>query len=93
VKTFTPLGDNVLVRPIPAPVARKTGVVNPNSQEEKPTRGTVIAVGPGVLDHSICVGCEVGWRKYAGVEIPVDGEVLSLFREDEICGLWEEDDA
>lgn len=88
MKQFTPFSDRVLVRPVAE--SRKSGLIDPDAQKEKPTRGIVLAAGPGVKEPMICEGVEVGWRKYAGVEIKVAGEMLLLLREDECDGVWEE---
>jgi chaperonin GroES len=87
-KQFTPFSDRILVRPVAE--SRKSGLIDPDAQKEKPLSGTVLSVGPAVEEQRIVPGAEVGWRKYAGVEIKVTGETLLLLREDEVDGSWEE---
>lgn len=93
MKQFTPLGKNVLIRPTTAAPVRTFGVINPSAQEEKPTRGIVVNMGPTTEDSRIVPGVEIGFRKYSGVDLVVDGEMLLLLRSDEIAGIWEEEDS
>lgn len=88
-KQFTPLGNNILVRPLVTAPTRTFGVINPGAQEEKPTRGVVIRLGPKVTDSSIAIGVEVEWRKYSGTERK-NGEIV--LREDEVMGILEEEE-
>ena len=76
-----PLDDRIVVEPIDAEEMTAGGIVLPDSAQEKPQRGTVLAVGPGKLMDSgergalaISVGDEVIYGKYAGTEIEVDGK-------------------
>lgn len=89
MKQFTPFSDRILVRPVAAE-SRKSGLIDPDTQKDAPTRGIVLAVGPGVKEKSIVVGAEVQWDKYAGKQIKVAGEALLKLREDELEGFWEE---
>ncbi|MEE2989560.1 MAG: co-chaperone GroES, partial [Planctomycetota bacterium] len=76
-----PLDDRVVVRPLEAEEVTAGGIVLPDSAQEKPQRGTVIAVGGGrLLDNgtrgelSVAVGDEVIYGKFGGADIEVDGE-------------------
>ena len=67
------------------------GIVLPDSAQEKPQRGTIVAVGPGKLlesgergDLSVSVGDEVIFGKYGGSEIEVDGSEYKILRETDI---------
>ena len=67
------------------------GIVLPDAAQEKPQRGTVVAVGPGKLldsgergELSVTVGDEVIFGKYGGTEIEVDGKDVKILRESDI---------
>ncbi len=86
-----PLDDRVVVRPTEAEEVTAGGIVLPDSAQEKPQRGTVIAVGGGrLLDNgtrgelSVAVGDEVIYGKFGGADIEVDGEEVKILREMEI---------
>ena len=86
-----PLDDRIVVEPMAAEETTAGGIVLPGSAQEKPQRGTVIAVGPGKLletgsrgELSITVGDEVIYGKYGGTEIEVDGTDVKILRESDI---------
>ena len=86
-----PLDDRVVVEPIDAEEMTAGGIVLPDSAQEKPQRGTVVAVGPGkLMDNgergalTIAVGDEVIYGKYGGTEIEVDGSEVKILRESDI---------
>ena len=86
-----PLDDRVVVEPLEAEETTAGGIVLPDAAQEKPQRGTVVAVGPGkLLDNgnrgelSVAVGDEVIYGKYGGSEIEVDGEEVKILRESDI---------
>ena len=86
-----PLDDRVVVRPTEAEEVTAGGIVLPDSAQEKPQRGIVIAVGGGrLLDNgtrgelSVAVGDEVIYGKFGGADIEVDGEEVKILREVEI---------
>lgn len=86
-----PLDDRVVVEPMSAEETTAGGIVLPDSAQEKPQRGTVIAVGPGRLldsgergELSVAVGDEVIFGKYGGSEIEVDGSEVKILRESDI---------
>lgn len=86
-----PLDDRVVVEPLDAEEVTSGGIVLPGSAQEKPQRGTVLAVGPGkLLDSgdrgsvSVAVGDEVIYGKYGGTDIEVDGEEIKILREADI---------
>ena len=76
-----PLGDRVLVKPDKAEQKTSAGLYISSGAQEKPQRGTVIAVGAGKLDDKgeripidVKVGDAVIYGKYGGNEVKVDGE-------------------
>lgn len=86
-----PLDDRVIVEPADAEAVTSGGIVLPGSAQEKPQRGTVVAVGPGRLldsgnrgELSVAVGDTVIYGKYGGSEVEVNGEEIKILRESDI---------
>jgi chaperonin GroES len=87
---LTPLGDRLVVRTLGVDEVTATGIVLPDTAQEKPQRGEVLAVGPGRLDEGeripvdLVVGDTVVFTKYGGTEVRVDGEDLLILRESDV---------
>ncbi len=86
-----PLDDRVVVQAMDAEERTSGGIVLPDTAQEKPQRGKVIAVGPGRLLDSgercpvaVVVGDEVLFGKYGGTDIEVDGKEVKILRESDI---------
>jgi chaperonin GroES len=86
-----PLGDRVVVKPMPQEEVTKSGIVIPDTAKEKPQDGKVIAVGPGRMTEDgkriamdVKVGDIVIYAKYGGTEIKENGEELIILRESDI---------
>ncbi|MFP6612090.1 MAG: co-chaperone GroES [Pirellulales bacterium] len=86
-----PLDDRVVVEPVDAEETTAGGIVLPDSAQEKPQLGTVVAIGPGRLldsgqrgELSVAVGDKVYFGKYGGVEQEVDGRELKILREGDL---------
>lgn len=86
-----PLEDRVVVQPKEAEETTAGGIVLPDAAQEKPQRGTVVAVGPGrLLDSgergglSVAKGDEVIYGKYSGSEVEVSGKDYKIMRESDI---------
>lgn len=86
-----PLGDRILVKPIPREDVTKGGIVLPDTAKEKPQEGKVLAVGPGKMTDDgkripldVKVGDTVIYAKYGGTEIKEDDEELIILRESDI---------
>jgi chaperonin GroES len=86
-----PLGDRVVIKPTPKEEVSKGGIVLPDTAQEKPQEGTVIAVGPGKLSDDgkrvpmdTKEGDKVIYSKYAGTEFKLDDEDLVIMRESDI---------
>jgi chaperonin GroES len=86
-----PLGDRVLVKPIPREEVTKGGIVLPDTVKEKPQEGEVLAVGPGKMTDDgnripldVKVGDKVIYAKYGGTEIKEVDEELIILRESDI---------
>ena len=89
-----PLQDRVIVKPAEAEEKTKSGIVLPDTAKEKPTKGKVIAVGPGKLDDKgkpmelgVRSGDTVYYGKYSGTDVEIDGEKLVIVRESDILGV------
>jgi chaperonin GroES len=88
-----PLSDRVLVQPKPAEEKTSSGIIIPDSAQEKPQEGTVVAAGPGKvengtkIDISVAEGDKVLYGKYAGTEVTLDGEDYLIMREADILGI------
>jgi chaperonin GroES len=79
------------VEPLEAEETTAGGIVLPDTAQEKPQRGTIVAIGPGKLldsgergQMSVAVGDEVIYGKYGGTDIEVDGEEVKILREGDI---------
>ncbi|TWT54999.1 10 kDa chaperonin [Rubripirellula amarantea] len=86
-----PLDDRVVVQPESAEATTAGGIVLPDSAQEKPQRGKVVAVGPGKLldsgnrgELSVSVGDTVIYGKYGGSDIEVNGQEVKILRESDI---------
>ena len=91
---FRPLHDRLVVRRITALEKTKGGIIIPDSAQEKPSEGEVIAVGPGGRDEAgklipidIKVGDRVLFGKWSGTEVKLDGEELLIMKESDIMGV------
>src|SRR3954465_3756770 len=91
-----PLQDRVIVKQTEAEEKTKSGIVLPDSAKEKPTKGKVVAVGPGKLDEkgkgmelAVRGGNPALYGKYSGTEVEVNGEKLVIVRESELFGVLE----
>ena len=88
------LQDRVLVRRVEPEVRTAGGIFIPDTAQEKPTEGEVVAVGPGVRDeegkvHPLDVksGDRVLFGKWSGTEVKLDGEDLMIMKETDIMGV------
>ena len=86
-----PLDERIVVEPVEAEEKTAGGIVLPDTAQEKPQRGKVLAIGPGkLLDDgkraalSVGVGDEVIYGKYSGSEIEIDGRDLKILRESDV---------
>jgi len=86
-----PLGDRILVKPIPREEITKGGIVLPDTVKEKPQEGKVLAVGPGKMTDDgkripldVKAGDTVIYAKYGGTEIKENDEELIILRESDI---------
>lgn len=94
IKNLKPIGDRVLVRPLPSEEVTKGGVILPDTAKEKPQEGEVIAVGTGrILDNGqkvpmeVKAGDKILYGKYSGTEIKIEGEEYLIVKENEILAI------
>ena len=93
---FRPLGDRVVVRRVKEEQKTSGGIIIPDTAQEKPQEGVVIAVGPGALNQSgkrippeVKEGDSVLFGKWNGTEVKIDGEELVIMKESDINGIIE----
>ncbi len=91
-----PLDDRVVVEQHKAEEMTAGGIVLPEQAKEKPTRGTVLAVGPGkLLDSgnrgplSVKVGDDVFYGKYSGTDVEISGKKYTVLRESDVLAIIE----
>jgi chaperonin GroES len=91
-----PLHDRVVVKTLEAESRTASGIVIPDAAQEKPNRGEILAVGSGrrledgtVLSMAVAVGDEVLFGKYAGQAVKVDGEEITVLKEEDIFAVIE----
>ena len=89
-----PLSDRVVVEPAPAEDVSTGGIILPDTAQEKPQQGTVVAAGPGkVSDSGKAVAIEVKkgdrilYGKYSGTEFSFEGTEYLIMRESDILAV------
>ena len=91
---FRPLHDRVVIRRVDAEARTAGGIFIPDTAQEKPVEGEIVAVGPGARDEKgtiVPLGVEPGDRvlfgKWSGSEIKLDGEDLLIMKEADVMGV------
>ena len=91
---FRPLHDRVLVRRIGSEEKTAGGIILPDSAQEKPQEGEVLAIGSGHRDDTgkvhaldVKVGDRVLFSKWGGTEIKINGEEVLVMKESDIMGV------
>ena len=91
-----PLGDRVVVKPLPREEMTKSGIVLPDTVKEKPQEGEVLAAGPGKMLEDgtreamdVKVGDKVLYAKYAGTEFKVEDQDLLIVSQKDILAIVE----
>ncbi|MED5306915.1 MAG: co-chaperone GroES [Bacteroidota bacterium] len=81
-----PLADRVLVEPSAAETKTASGIIIPDSAQEKPQKGKVVAVGPGTKENPVTlkVGDEILYGKYSGTELKHEGSDFLIMKESDI---------
>ena len=93
---FRPLHDRVVVRRIEGDEKTAGGIISPDTAQEKPIEGEVVAVGPGARNErgevqplDVKVGDRVLFGKWSGTEVKIDGEEYLIMKESDIMGVIE----
>ena len=94
--SLRPLHDRVLVRRVEQEEKTAGGIIIPDSAQEKPQQGEILAVGTGTRSENgtvtpldVKVGDIVLFGKWGGTEVKVDGEDLLIMKESDIMGVVE----
>ncbi len=84
-----PLADRVLVEPAAAETTTASGIIIPDTAQEKPQKGTIVAIGSGKIDEpmTVKVGDTVLYGKYSGTELKLDGKDFLIMREADILAI------
>lgn len=87
-----PMSGKVLVQPQAAEQKTASGIIIPDSAQEKPQKGKIIAVGNAKKDEpmEVKVGNVVLYGKYSGTEIKIDGESYLIMNQTDILLVVEE---
>jgi chaperonin GroES len=91
---FRPLHDRVLIRRVEQEAKTLGGILIPDTAQEKPMEGEVVAVGPGargddgkVQPLELKTGDRVLFGKWSGTEVKIDGEELMIMKEADVMGI------
>ena len=94
--SFRPLHDRVVVRRVDSDEKSAGGIIIPDTAQEKPSEGKVVAVGSGaraddgsVTPMDVKAGDRVLFGKWSGTEVTIDGEELLIMQESDIMGVIE----
>ena len=92
--SLKPLADRVVVEPAPAEDKSAGGIILPDTAQEKPQQGTVVAVGSGkvsdsgsLVEMTVKKGDKVLYGKYSGSEVTFDGGDYVIMRESDILAI------
>ncbi|MEQ8604093.1 MAG: co-chaperone GroES [Marivibrio sp.] len=93
---FRPLHDRILVERVESDTKTASGIIIPDTAQEKPMQGKVLAVGKGVTleDGSVRAldvkqGDTVLFGKWSGTEVKMDGKELLIMKESDVMGVVE----
>jgi chaperonin GroES len=93
---FRPLHDRVVVKRVESDSKTAGGIIIPDTAQEKPMEGEVLAVGAGARNEQgqivaldVKVGDRVLFGKWSGTEVKIDGEDLMIMKESDIMGIIE----
>ncbi|MBT3589338.1 MAG: co-chaperone GroES [Candidatus Marinimicrobia bacterium] len=92
--SLKPLDDRVVVEAAAAEETSTGGIILPDTAQEKPQQGTIVAVGPGKVsdsgtrvDMTVNEGDKVLYGKYSGTEVTFDGNEYMIMRESDILAI------
>jgi chaperonin GroES len=93
---FRPLHDRVVIRRLNAEQKSTGGIIIPDTAQEKPMEGEVVAAGPGARNEQgqivaleVKAGDRILFGKWSGTEVKLDGEELLIMKESDIMGIVE----
>jgi chaperonin GroES len=93
---FRPLGDRVVVKRVTEETKSAGGIIIPDTAQEKPQEGEVVAVGPGARDDNgktvpmeLKAGDRILFGKWSGTEVKIDGQELLIMKESDVMGVLE----
>ncbi len=93
---FRPLHDRVMIRRVDPEGKTTGGIIIPDTAQEKPMEGEIVAVGPGGRDEAgklipidLKVGDRILFGKWSGTEVKIDGEELLIMKESDVMGVVE----
>ena len=92
---LTPLADRVILTMVEPEETTKGGIILTGSAKEKPEVAEVLAVGPGGMVEgkevvmTVQVGDKVITSKYSGTQVKIDGEELTIVRQNDILAIVE----
>ena len=93
---FRPLHDRVLVRRVKEEEKTRGGIIIPETAQEKPQEGEIVAIGPGARDEAgklvpldVKVGDKILFGKWSGTEVKLDGEEYLIMQEKDVLGIVE----
>jgi chaperonin GroES len=93
---FRPLHDRVVVRRLTAEEKTAGGIIIPDTAQEKPMEGEIVAAGPGARNEAgqlvpleVKAGDRILFGKYSGAETKIEGEEYLVLKEDEILAVLE----
>jgi chaperonin GroES len=91
-----PLHDRVLVERVSSEDKTKGGIIIPDTAQEKPMEGKVLAVGSGARNENgqvvaldVKKGDKILFGKWSGTEVKIDGKELLIMKESDIMGIIE----
>ena len=87
--SIKPLADRVLIEPAPAETTTLSGIIIPDTAQEKPQKGIGVAVGNGTkdFDMTVKVGDQVLYGKYSGTELKFEGRDYLMMRESDLLAI------
>ena len=93
---FRPLHDRVLVKRVEQDEKTAGGIIIPDTAQEKPMEGKIMAAGSGVRNEDgkltpldVKKGNRVLFGKYSGTEVTIDGDDLIIMKESDLFGIIE----
>lgn len=91
---FRPLHDRVLVRRVESEEKTAGGIIIPDTAQEKPSEGEILAAGPGARDETgklvpldVKTGDRILFGKWSGTEVKINGEDLLIMKESDVMGI------